>query len=751
MTTTLALGGCRPEPIAQYLKALGVLRLVSEQKDPSALGRWHGDHFELCSVLERGDLVGFLLDEYRPSPVVNPWNKDTGLTKGKLNQAVQALVARGGERFSAYRQAWEVAQSIIADMVAGSGLGPDQVRTKLKRELVLRCRAGLPDSAVAWLDAVAVLAGDGLQYPALLGTGGVMGRNEFSVTFARALQLALPPARGARALVEAALFGAKEAQLVELKIGQFDPGQAGGANSGPEGDAGALSNPWDLVLAMEGAVMFASGAARRLGWGRARAAVPFTVDASAVGYSSEARDEGGKEIWAPLWDKPASCAEVARLIGEGRAAPGRWEARTGLDFVRAVASLGVDRGVSQFVRHAVVGRHGQGNLIVAVGRFPVSQRPGVPLLDKVAQWAAPLHSQRQALSGPVATALSALDHAEFRAATEGGPEPFQAVLFALCRLEAAVWRSQVLARQGTSNRPLVARAPVSGLPAAEWLGALYDGTAEARLAVGLASLRGSPAPRHGQPPTVGEGPRTDDLASLARPLARGRRGALTWSLEPLRVAGLGWAPLPRVLAEVLVHRSLACLRAREGRSHGPEGGEAAPGELAMPGVEVGFQWGVPVPVSDVDLLARGGTDDRRLAYLLEGMLMLDWAGFKAASVPWASATVEDVAVHPALALLAPYFHGLGAGPGRPRLVPAVNWPHQLLAGRHRDVLADALGRLRWAGLAPLLARPELVAQGTDGQRLAACMLVKSGRRDLRRLLAAVAAADEEPLAGATSL
>jgi CRISPR-associated protein Csx17 len=34
------LGGCRPVPLASYLKALGVLRLVSEQADPNAGGRF---------------------------------------------------------------------------------------------------------------------------------------------------------------------------------------------------------------------------------------------------------------------------------------------------------------------------------------------------------------------------------------------------------------------------------------------------------------------------------------------------------------------------------------------------------------------------------------------------------------------------------------------------------------------------------------------------------------------------------------
>ena len=35
------LAGCRTEPMASYLKSLGILKLISEQVDPSARGRWH--------------------------------------------------------------------------------------------------------------------------------------------------------------------------------------------------------------------------------------------------------------------------------------------------------------------------------------------------------------------------------------------------------------------------------------------------------------------------------------------------------------------------------------------------------------------------------------------------------------------------------------------------------------------------------------------------------------------------------------
>ena len=49
-----ALKGCSPVPLANYLKALGILRLVVEQRaDPDARGWWQDEHFCLLSNLGR--------------------------------------------------------------------------------------------------------------------------------------------------------------------------------------------------------------------------------------------------------------------------------------------------------------------------------------------------------------------------------------------------------------------------------------------------------------------------------------------------------------------------------------------------------------------------------------------------------------------------------------------------------------------------------------------------------------------------
>ncbi|MEI7460273.1 MAG: type I-U CRISPR-associated protein Csx17 [Pirellula sp.] len=72
------LDGCRPTPLAHYLKALGVLRLVAEQADPDARGWWAADVFHLATKLSKDDLEIFFLKHYSPSSILSPWLKGSG-------------------------------------------------------------------------------------------------------------------------------------------------------------------------------------------------------------------------------------------------------------------------------------------------------------------------------------------------------------------------------------------------------------------------------------------------------------------------------------------------------------------------------------------------------------------------------------------------------------------------------------------------------------------------------------------------
>src|SRR5690606_18244157 len=112
-------------------------------------------------------------------------------------------------------------------------------------------------------------------------------------------------------------------------------------------DSKSVFNPWDFVFMLEGAVLFAAAATRRLESGDASAlSYPFTVRTTGSSDGSTAPgDEGAAraEIWMPLWDRPTSLDELRALLSEGRVTLNRRSARDGLDFVRAVSQLGVQR------------------------------------------------------------------------------------------------------------------------------------------------------------------------------------------------------------------------------------------------------------------------------------------------------------------------------------------------------------------------------------------------------------------------
>lgn len=706
-----ALTGCRAEPLGSYLKCVGALRLVAEQADPEARGRWQGDEFILSTRLEVDDLVDFFLLAWRPTPLVSPWNKGGGFdVGGKSPAAVQTLSAVEGShtsRLEPYRDAIAIARQ-VGEMAL------------TKEQTVGACRSLLPDAALAWLDAAVVLTDAGPAYAPLLGSGGNLGRLELSVNFMQHVVEVMtlddgrgqPP--GSAAWLRSSLFAGEQVPLRRASSGQYDPGRSGGVNSSPLGDGGSLVNPWDFILALEGAVAFASAAARRLGaTSGGTAAMPFTVGATPVGYADACSAEGTRgEFWAPLWGRPATWSEVSRLLGEGRAQWGKRQSRSGLDFVRATASLGVDRGVDRFVRHAIVQRFGQNMLAVPVGRIDVRVKPGVPALEQLDGWVSRL-ARADSPPATVSSALHRLDEAQFQMAMRGGGRRLQEVLVVLADLEAAVARA-------TTFRGKAGVQPVRGLPASEWLPALESeggSSAELRLAACLASLHDGRWP--GAAPT-----RVGSLAQLLRPIQLDDRWRLSWAARGAAVPGMAKRPVIDLLAEA--HRQRVVRLVQAGKD-GPER------DRDPVGVQSAYVYGLTASRGDVARLIEGSVDAGHLRSLLGGLLLLDWSGAQ----PAPSITAPESwsgHIQPAWAVLAPFFDVR-----QEALRPQAGWVAQLAAGRVKRVLDAALLRLRGLEQREVVVRnAEVLASGAEGKRLASALLLRLAHGTRAALLDQVA-------------
>lgn len=387
----LLLKGCTPEPLSSYLKALGIWRLVVEQKlDPNAQGYWQNAGFGLRTHLSKDDLLHFFLHCYQPTPLVAPWNGSTGFyPKDKAQKKLLKAFSEANDRFQCYGETIAIAQEQVDDLqLEKQPTGDD------KRRLLARLRNTLPDEAVQWLDTSTLVTTDEASFPPLTGTGGNDGNFEFSRTFMQQLQELLDiktgePLPQAEMLLKAALFDDTVPGLPFTgKIGQFNPIAAGGANAAPGYDADSRVNPWEFVLMLEGTLLFIASATRRYEHTKGgELSYPFTVRPSNVGYDSAAEaDKSRAELWIPLWSAPVGLPTVKSLFNEGRGKVGRRTATDGVDFARALSSFGRDRGISEFVRYSFQERNGLSYFAVPLGRFKPRTNPQADLLSEIDGW-----------------------------------------------------------------------------------------------------------------------------------------------------------------------------------------------------------------------------------------------------------------------------------------------------------------------------------------------------------------------------
>lgn len=713
------LAGCAPVPLAHYLKALGILRLVSEQADPEARGWWHGELFRLMTRLSRAELEEFFLERYEPTPLVSPWNKGSGFFQD-ADPVLAALEGSPAPRFLRFREGLRAARAMLAQLAQAD----ERVRTikaeskrrdltagerqalkkspeykqrlaeaersfkRFKAELIPQIRLAWRGPHREWMDAAIVLGDGGRpQFPALLGTGGNDGRLDFTYNFMRRVGDVFDLASAAGAPTAHAarwLRGALEAEAVTEcgagAVGQFLPGMAGGANSGngPAGDA--TVNPMDFVLMMEGTLLFSAAATRRLGVSEvARAAAPFAVSAHGAGYSTAAAsDEGARgEQWMPLWRQPLGITELRQLLGEGRAQLRRAAARHPVDLARAAVRLGTARGLSAFERYGYIERNGQSNLAVPLGRFPVTDgcATATACLDDLDGWLHRLRSvARPATNEQRRRVPARLRDAERRLAdallsvVQHSDEPlrWQSVLGAIADVEAVL-----VTGTGFRAGPAPRLRP-------EWVQAADDGSPEIRLALACALQAGSFSRRAGWP--------VDPVRHHWLPLKQGRfattgTAAQSRLLDDPRVVLQGRSGLADAAA--LVERRLVEASQRGTRSLGLVPGRRA---AARP--------------SDLATLLAGRVDLDRTMRLARALMALDGRAWAASPVRL-TAPPDDSVPEPAwmalrLALL-PWSPAEGAAPAAD---PAI--VRRLTAGDGASAVELALRRLRGAGIRAVL-------------------------------------------------
>ncbi len=712
----IPLAGCSPVPLAHYLKALGILRLISEQRDPAAACRWERDDLYLRSSLNRADLADFFLNHYQPTPVIAPWNGGSGFFPKDNREAIGAIEAGQAPRLDAYRVTIGQAREVLR--AAGLKEKPEK---DAKENLLRRCRNVLDDRALAWCDAAFVLGQDGAKYPPLLGTGGNDGRLEFTNNFMQRVGEVFDPATGvptanARDWLQQALFAENaRAAVNKAPIGQFFPGAAGGAN-GTSGFGGpSLVNPWDYLLMIEGALLFAAASSKKLETAAPGNLIyPFCVRQAGVGYGSAAlSDEADSrsEMWMPLWDRFTTLPELMAIFSEGRAQVGGRTARNGVDFARAVVTLGVDRGLGAFQRYGFQIRNGLSYFATPLERVPVRRNARADLLADVDSWLDRFRSRAVSTNPPApASATRALQNLEARIldlCREGRPANIQGVLIALGGCEAAMAHSLKWTKETAFLRPLPLLRP-------EWLREAGRGdgsTTEFRLAASLASLSGVygrewlPLRCHLEPVEPG--------GSAEKPFFK-------WTDNPGN--DLVWhdGDLADALNAILARRLVRA--------------EQTDADRNLPDASR-----VPVSLADVAAFIEGDTDDALLADLLRGLSLLDWS--KVGREDWPARSDGRETVPSSLYALLKLC--LQRPPKDENAIPLVPAIHRRAArGDGLEASRLAARRLRASGFPP--AVDAIPVRGPVVQRTAAALLFPLSPWQVGQLRLAVLRHEPEP-------
>ena len=703
------LEGCAPVPLAGYLKALGVFRLVAEQVDENAHGFWRDERFVLRTILNEERLVQFFIERWRPTPVVAPWNGGSGFWPKDNREGIDAIMASNTLRLGSYKETIQLCEALIAEKQFS-----EAPKKEDKTGFISLLRARFSAEACRWLDGAIALTMEGPRYPPVLGTGGNDGRLDFSNNYMRQLmKVTQGESDVSREALRSALFSEPSASFEKGAVGQFAPGNAGGANASTGFEGKSRSSPWDFALTVEGTLIFASAAVRRHAQDRGDAfAFPFTTRTVGAGTGVAAfadESDSRAEFWTPLWSRAATLGEVEHLMSEGRAVVKDRTARDGFDFARASAQLGFASGIDSFVRHGFLMRNGKAYFATPLSRMRIKENPKASLIRDLDRrgW---LSRARRAMRGetlikrdkkskPPSSLLKTgrnLDEALFRLTGDGSAEAVQEALMAFGALMLEVARRPKLRDAKDGLRP---PPPLSK----EWTEAADDGSHEFALAAALASL--------------------DATGDIRLPFRR-HLAPLDWSKGRESWADTTEAQVLAVWTGRSLVRDTALVLERrliEAQRHSFSNREKA--ELPLRG------WRA-APLAAVAAFLAGRTDDARIAALAVG---LAWCRTgRHANNP---VTRED-ALPFDYAALKPLFAPEGVGPSEvneKKRIDPLPLVRLIRAGRVGDAIRHAQIVAQGAGLpAPFLEREP--APSLDPDRLTAALLFPIAPKAYERLI-----------------
>src|SRR5690606_30717382 len=114
--------------------------------------------------MHRRALLRFFTHNYRPTPLLSPWNGGSGFYRRDHTSGIEAIEHSTAPRFIAYRKALALGRRLV-------GYRTEAPKKEDKSALVRMYRQYMHELCGEWLDTALVVTGTGrVMYPPLLGS-----------------------------------------------------------------------------------------------------------------------------------------------------------------------------------------------------------------------------------------------------------------------------------------------------------------------------------------------------------------------------------------------------------------------------------------------------------------------------------------------------------------------------------------------------------------------------------------------------
>lgn len=367
--------------LADHLGVLGMWR-TAEQLQAGHMLTWI-DGGTLRTPVELQILLDYWLHQYKPTPVLNPWNGSTGFD-GKPFGPLEAIESGCCERLGVYRRCIETARQ-LKDRAGIEGKPstkpPKGGGLSDKDKLIELLRARMPNGYLSWVDVVGCMGEEGMRYNPLAGTGGNVGRMDIQRRYMESLELVMDldtgePTPQAEMWLRSYVTGEMCWDLPQGTMGMYRP--LADPRSEVQGSK-MPHNPWDWIFLVEGLCMLGGSASYRYEGNVRRLPYPWVVSYNGIdsGNTIHAHTDGEAEIWLPMWTSLLSYAEGLELLAQGPQGltPGGARPVDGMGMALATASAPAQIRV-ECARYGIV-PEGQSLISVRLGEPRVTMSPAL--------------------------------------------------------------------------------------------------------------------------------------------------------------------------------------------------------------------------------------------------------------------------------------------------------------------------------------------------------------------------------------